>query len=59
MTKVHNGPDEPERAREAVDIHTRLLRVTLAEPECRAYWENVELTVPLAQSDDIAFDHRW
>jgi hypothetical protein len=51
--------DAPKRAREAVDIHTRILRVTLAEPECRAYWENVDLAVPLAQRAAIAFEQRW
>ena len=51
--------DEPKRARQAVDIHTRILRVTLAEPECRAYWENVDLAVPLAQRAAIAFEQRW
>ena len=59
MTKVHTAPDDPEPALEAVDVHTRILRVTLAEPECRAYWENVDLTVPLAQRAAIAFEQRW
>ncbi|MFS8071304.1 MAG: DUF1819 domain-containing protein, partial [Byssovorax sp.] len=59
MTKVHNGPGGPERAREAVDVHTRILRVTLAEPECRAYWENVDLAVPPAQRAAVAFEQRW
>ena len=59
MTRVKNGRDEPKQAREAVDIHTRILRVTLAEPECRAYWENVDLAVPLAQRAAVAFEQRW
>jgi hypothetical protein len=59
MTKVQNGPDAPQRAQEAVDIHTRILRVTLAEPECRAYWENIDLAVPPAQRAEIAFEQRW
>ncbi len=59
MTKVRKGPDEPERSREAVDVHTRILRVTLAEPECRAYWENVDLAVPAAQRAALAFEQRW
>ncbi|MEP7119434.1 MAG: DUF1819 domain-containing protein [Byssovorax sp.] len=40
-------------------MHTRILRVTLAEPECHAYWENVDLAVPLAQRAAMAFEQRW
>ena len=48
-----------ERPTEQTDIHTRILRVTLAEPECRAYWQHVDLDVPADQRANIAFEQRW
>jgi len=44
---------------ESTEVHTRILRVTLAEPECRAYWQHVDLTVPVEKRSAIAFEHRW
>lgn len=44
---------------ESTEIHTRILRVTLAEPECRAYWQHVDLAVPTDERAAIAFEQRW
>jgi len=59
MTRGAGRSDEPERSRETTDAHTHLLRVTLAEPECHAYWENVDLAVPPALRATAAFEQRW
>ncbi|WP_411280348.1 DUF1819 domain-containing protein [Gemmatimonas sp.] len=48
-----------ERPAESDDVHTRVLRVTLAEPECRAYWQNVDLHLPVDQRVAAAFEQRW
>jgi len=47
------------RPREAVEIHTRILRCTLAPEDCYAYWQNVDLNVPAAQRPARAFEGRW
>ena len=47
------------RPSENADVHTRILRVTLGEPECRAYWQHVDLSVPIGQRSAPAFEHRW
>ena len=44
---------------ESSSVHTRILRVTLAEPECRAYWQHVDLRVPPDARAAIAFEERW
>ncbi len=48
-----------DRPGESTEIHTRILRVTLAEPECRAYWQHVDLAVPVEQRATRAFEERW
>jgi hypothetical protein len=48
-----------ERPGESTEAHTRILRVTLAEPECRAYWQRVDLSVPVDQRAAQAFEERW
>lgn len=48
-----------ERPGECAEIHTRILRVTLAEPECRAYWQHVDLGVPVDERVAMAFEQRW
>lgn len=48
-----------ERPGESTDIHTRILRVTLVEPECRAYWQHVDLLVPVEKRATRAFEERW
>ena len=44
---------------ESTEIHTRILRMTLAEPECHAYWQHVDLAVPADERAAIAFEQRW
>lgn len=44
---------------EVTDVHTRILRVTLAEPDCRAYWENVDLSMDASKRAVVAFEQRW
>ena len=39
--------------------HTRLLRVSLALEESRAYWEHRHLTIPKANLVTLAFEERW
>jgi hypothetical protein len=58
---THNGAGgvKADRLREVTEVHTRLLRLTLAEPECRAYWEHVDPSVPLARRAEVAFEERW
>lgn len=45
--------------REVTEVHTRILRVTLAEADCRAYWENVDVSTDLATRAAVAFEQRW
>lgn len=59
MMRVRGPSFEPQKSREITDVHTRILRVTLAEPECHAYWENVDLAMPLATRATVAFENRW
>jgi len=59
MTANGAGTAVAARPREVTEVHTRILRVTLAEPECRAYWENVELSVEAPKRAAIAFEQRW
>ena len=47
------------RPTECAEIHTRILRVTLGEPECRAYWQHVDLAIPADARATIAFEQRW
>lgn len=47
------------RPREAVEVHTRILRCTLATDDCYAYWQNVDTSVPLEERASIAFQRRW
>jgi hypothetical protein len=44
---------------EATEIHTRILRVSLATEEARSYWEHADLAVPLPQRAVTAFERRW
>jgi hypothetical protein len=53
---ARSGAAQP---REGTEVHTRILRVTLAEPECRAYWEHVDLSVDVAKRAALAFEQRW
>lgn len=44
---------------ESTEIHTRILRMTLGEPECLAYWQHVDLAVPADERAAVAFEQRW
>jgi hypothetical protein len=48
-----------ESPAESTEVHTRILRVTLAEPECRAYWQHVDLSLDPALRAPRAFEERW
>jgi hypothetical protein len=54
------GPvPEIAKPREATEVHTRLLRLALGIEESRAYWEHVDIAVPLVDRANIAFEQRW
>lgn len=44
---------------EVDQFHTRLLRVSLAEEESRAYWAQLKTPVPKENRAAIAFEERW
>ena len=44
---------------EVQQFHTRLLRVSLAIEESRAYWKYVKLGFPKEKQATIAFEERW
>ena len=44
---------------EVTIAHTRLLRVSLALEESRAYWEHRQLTIPKVNLVTLAFEERW
>lgn len=48
-----------ERAAEATEVHTRILRLALGIEESRSYWEHVDPSVPVADRALVAFEHRW
>jgi hypothetical protein len=52
-----SGP--AERAAEATEVHTRILRLALGIEESRSYWEHVDPSVPVADRALVAFEHRW
>lgn len=52
-------PIAPGGASEATAVHTRLLRLSLAVEESRAYWEHVDPTIPTADRARVAFEQRW
>jgi hypothetical protein len=47
------------RPREAVEVHTRILRCTLAADDCYSYWQSVDTTVPFDERAAVAFRLRW
>jgi hypothetical protein len=47
------------RGVEVTEIHTRLLRLSLAVEESRAYWENVDPAIPADKRAEAAFEGRW
>ena len=44
---------------EVQQFHTRLLRVSLAVEESRAYWKHVNIGLPKEQQALMAFEERW
>jgi len=44
---------------EVTETHTRLLRVSLAAEESRAYWERRRLDMPKPELATLAFEERW
>ena len=53
------GPAPVLLPSEAVEVHTRILRLALGIEESRSYWERVDLTVPAARRTLLAFEQRW
>jgi hypothetical protein len=47
------------RLSEVTEVHTRILRLALAVEESRAYWANIDPSVPAAQRAVQAFEERW
>lgn len=44
---------------EVAEVHTRLLRLALGVEDSRAYWENLDPTVPPGPRAIQAFEQRW
>lgn len=44
---------------EETEVHTRILRLALGIEESRAYWANVDETIPPDQRSVRAFEQRW
>ncbi|MCY7322293.1 MAG: hypothetical protein LH660_10975, partial [Phormidesmis sp. CAN_BIN36] len=44
---------------EVTQFHTRMLRVSLAVEENRAYWEHLQLELPKEKRAVVAFEKRW
>lgn len=47
------------RTGEVTEVHTRILRLALGIEESRAYWANVDPTVPEGRRALQAFEQRW
>lgn len=45
--------------KEVSQFHTRILRVSLAVEESRAYWEHLSLDTPKGKRATVAFEERW
>jgi hypothetical protein len=50
---------EPPRRSEVTEVHTQLLRIALGIEEARAYWANVDPSVPPGPRALQAFEQRW
>lgn len=44
---------------ESNQFHTRLLRISLAVEESRAYWEHLKIDIPKDKLPVVAFEERW
>jgi len=40
-------------------VHTRILRCMLAVDDCYAYWQQVDINVPVKERARVAFERRW
>ncbi len=40
-------------------MHTRILRCMLAVDDCYAYWQHVDVRVPITERASVAFERRW
>jgi len=49
----------PGRAVEVTELHTGILRCTLAAAESQAYWSHVDLDAPAERRSLRAFEERW
>lgn len=49
----------PQRAAEATEVHTRILRLALGIEESRSYWEHVDPSTRVTERALVAFEHRW
>lgn len=47
------------RPAEETEVHTRILRCTLAAAESQAYWEHADLAEPAERRNLRAFEERW
>jgi hypothetical protein len=47
------------RPSECIVMHTRILRCMLAVDDCYAYWQKVDLGLPVADRARVAFERRW
>lgn len=56
LLPIETGPDYGQ---EVSQTHTRLLRVSLALEESRAYWENWRADIPTGDRLEVAFRDRW
>lgn len=58
-TEPKNASVALRESREATSATTRILRVTLATDDSRAYWEHVDVNVPPPDRALRAFEERW
>jgi hypothetical protein len=59
VTTEPTGSRIGRESREATSLTTRILRVTLAMDDARAYWERVDPRIPPAERPLRAFEERW
>ncbi|MDI9636207.1 hypothetical protein QM565_10485 [Geitlerinema splendidum] len=50
---------QPLWGKEVSQFHTRILRVSLAVEESRAYWEYLKRDTPKEKRATVAFEERW
>ena len=57
MTEI--AVEAETKASEETAIHTRLLRIGLAEEDSRAYWAHADRILPFEERVTVAFQERW